>query len=90
MTGKLTKYEIGPLEIKTTGGATVGNKTLHTKVTAERKLVVEAELTTSHGRQMVSFTQDLRYSNEADYEDEGWVQVCFFNASYKRQLTRCD
>ncbi|KAG9223229.1 hypothetical protein PLEOSDRAFT_1101341 [Pleurotus ostreatus PC15] len=74
ITGKLTKHEVGPLEIKTTGGATAGNKTLHTRVTAKRKLVVEAELKTSHGRQTVTFTQDLEYTNEADYEDEGWIQ----------------
>ncbi|KAL0956183.1 hypothetical protein HGRIS_002343 [Hohenbuehelia grisea] len=73
-TGRITKYSIGALDIKTTGGATAGNATVWTKVTAARKINIQAELTTERGTEVVSFTQDLHYSNDARYEDEGWVQ----------------
>ncbi|KAJ8489655.1 hypothetical protein ONZ45_g13499 [Pleurotus djamor] len=82
VTGRISKHVVEPLEIETTGGASTGNTTLHTKVTARRKLVAEAELFTSGGRKTVSFTQDLEYINEAEYSDNGWVQVRVYTFRY--------
>lgn len=74
-TGKLVKYDVGALNLKTTGGASSGNETVWTKVTASRKIHVESSLTTGGRTRRVVFSQDLSYSNDARYADEGWVQV---------------
>ncbi|KAG5654277.1 hypothetical protein H0H81_005126 [Sphagnurus paluster] len=73
-TGRITKYDVLDIKSLTVGGASSGNKTVWTKVDVSRELSIEAELTTSEGTTTVSFTQSLRYNNEARYADHGWVQ----------------
>ncbi|KZV91488.1 hypothetical protein EXIGLDRAFT_615646 [Exidia glandulosa HHB12029] len=73
-TGKLVKYDVGPLDLKTTGSASAGNETVLTKVTASRKVHIESLLTVGGRSRRVVFQQDLAYVNTAKYVDEGWVQ----------------
>ncbi|TFK76678.1 hypothetical protein BDN72DRAFT_884390 [Pluteus cervinus] len=74
--GTLTKYQVGDLRIQTTGGANSSDGTVWTKVTASRDVLIESELLDEHNqKRLVQFTQKLRYSNDASYANEGWVQV---------------
>ncbi|KAH7094206.1 peptide N-acetyl-beta-D-glucosaminyl asparaginase amidase A-domain-containing protein [Auriculariales sp. MPI-PUGE-AT-0066] len=73
-TGTMTKYDVGELHIDTTGGASDGNGTVWTKVTASRKISVESTLKIGNTTRKAVFSQNLSYSNDAKYEDEGWLQ----------------
>ncbi|KAK7041711.1 hypothetical protein VNI00_009000 [Paramarasmius palmivorus] len=73
-TGAIKTYNAPDTVVTTTGGASEGNVTVWTKVTAKRDFSVEAELQTGEGTKVVSFTQSLSYINEARYADEGWLQ----------------
>ncbi|KAL0564697.1 hypothetical protein V5O48_017346, partial [Marasmius crinis-equi] len=74
VTGRITTYSAPDAEVSTTGGASEGNVTVWTKITAQREFRVESELKTDQGDVTVSFTQSLNYINEAQYADEGWIQ----------------
>ncbi|KAK7468445.1 hypothetical protein VKT23_002958 [Stygiomarasmius scandens] len=73
-TGRITVYDVPEPKIETTGGASAGNVTVWTKVTANRSLNIESELNTAEGVKKVKFSQTLSYINEASYADEGWIQ----------------
>ncbi|KAF9456805.1 peptide N-acetyl-beta-D-glucosaminyl asparaginase amidase A-domain-containing protein [Collybia nuda] len=73
-TGKITNYHAPDLIIETVGGAGPLNETVWTRVNASRALTIESILFTSEGERMVKFSQSLGYTNQAMYEDEGWVQ----------------
>ena len=78
-TGKITQYQAPQLRITTSGGATVGNETVWTNVSASRDLYIESEIFTSEGMKTVGFSQSLEYINNAQYADGGLVQVCDIN-----------
>jgi hypothetical protein len=59
------------------------NGTVWTKVNVSRALTIETTLFTSEGRKTVKFSQSLKYSNQARYEDEGWVQVNPVNLNHR-------
>jgi len=80
-TGRITVYDVSEPKIETTGGASPGNVTVWTRVTANRSLNIESELNTAEGVKKVKFSQTLSYINEASYADEGWIQVLFFSIS---------
>lgn len=74
--GKIVKYDAQPLQLQTTGGVHAGDQNVWTKVVASRSIRIESILKTGNGlSKRVVFAQKLDYSNDAKYEDEGWVQV---------------
>lgn len=79
ISGKIHKYYAPELEIDTVGGVSNDNRTVWTRVTARRRFLVESELQTSEGIKVVTFSQALDFVNTAQYEDEGWLQVCIKN-----------
>ncbi|KAK0456900.1 peptide N-acetyl-beta-D-glucosaminyl asparaginase amidase A-domain-containing protein [Armillaria borealis] len=73
-TGTIKVYEVPDLDIQTLGGASEGNETVWTRVTAHRELQIQSEIHTSEGTKTVTFTQSLNYINDGAYIDEGWIQ----------------
>jgi hypothetical protein len=71
----MLKYQAPDLIINTTGGMLADNKTVWTRVDAQREFLVESELKTSEGLRMVTFKQELQFINSAEYADDGWLQV---------------
>ncbi|KAK1229550.1 hypothetical protein PQX77_007376 [Marasmius sp. AFHP31] len=74
VTGQITNYSVPEVQVSTTGGASEGNSTVWTKITAQRNLEIESKLNMDGGEVTVKFTQSLNYINEAQYADEGWLQ----------------
>ncbi|KAI0825199.1 peptide N-acetyl-beta-D-glucosaminyl asparaginase amidase A-domain-containing protein [Trametes gibbosa] len=75
ISGKVTQYQVpADAHSGTVGGASQGNATVWTSVTADRSIVVESVLHGDRGQEVVRFEQHLRYSNEQRYEGEGLVQ----------------
>lgn len=73
--GRMRVYHAPEPEISTTGHISQDNQTVSTLVTARRIFMVESELQTSEGAKIVTFKQDLQFTNTAQYVDEGWIQV---------------
>ncbi|KAH8834855.1 peptide N-acetyl-beta-D-glucosaminyl asparaginase amidase A-domain-containing protein [Flagelloscypha sp. PMI_526] len=72
--GSILSYNVPDLNIKTTGLVSSGNETVTTNVVASRSLRIESEIVNGGKKKRVVFSQDLKYSNDARYVDEGWVQ----------------
>lgn len=74
--GSMKTYQIGDLDIKTTGGIFENNGTVWTKVVASRNVLIETEFADVEGaKKTVRFSQELTYSNDVTYQDNGFIQV---------------